>query len=259
VINGLGEVQSLMIVGGTSDIGLATVTKIASRNRLRRVVLVGRNLELAKKFVSSLIQDAVVDSVEIDLCDVGEIELRIREVWNDGIDVAVMTAGFLPPPTDSPFDSSVVINAAMVNYVSQVAIGSVVVDLMLQQGFGTVAVVSSVAVERPRKDNFVYGSSKVGLDAWALGLFDYLHGLPIRVFVVRPGMVRTKMTIRLPEVPMAVEKEAVAEAIYQNLVHGPPVVWVPRRLRWVFMLLRHLPRWAFRRLNPGGGKSPAGS
>lgn len=255
MINSTGDVQSLMIVGGSSEIGLAVFHRFTQTRRLNRLVLVGRNLGNVTQQIAAGGYEGLIDSVEIDLTNLSDLDAAIRKVWNEGVDVVVLTAGVLPRPDQSPLDVNVALNAAFVNYVSQMAIGTTVVDRMVHQGFGTLVVVSSVAVERPRKDNFVYGSSKSGLDSWAQGMADYLHGLPIRIFVVRPGMVRTHMSRHLPDAPMTVNTEDVARVIEKHLIYGPVVVWVPSRIRWLFVVLRHLPRWVFRRLSPPGGSA----
>lgn len=257
MIDGLGHPQSVMIVGGSSEIGLSTVQRLALSKRLRRVVLVGRNLGRAIAEVTALGDGVVVESVNVDLTEVDQLEALIREVWREGIDVVILTAGYLPRPEESPIDVEVGIYCIAVNFVSQFVVGSTALDLMIKQGAGTLVVLSSVAVERPRMENLLYGASKAGLDAWARGMADVLHDLPIRVLVVRPGMVRTRMSIHLDEPPMTVGKEDVADVICRNLVHGPTVVWVPGRLRWIFSILRHLPQWVFRRLGPRGWKGRA--
>jgi decaprenylphospho-beta-D-erythro-pentofuranosid-2-ulose 2-reductase len=116
------------------------------------------------------------------------------------------------------------------------------------QGHGTLVVLSSVAGERARRANFVYGSSKAGADAFAQGLGDALHGSGARVMIVRPGFVRSSMTEGMEEAPMATTPEAVGEAIVRGLGKGSEVVHVPPALRVVFSGLRHLPRPVFRRM-----------
>ena len=254
MIDGLGNPQSVMVVGGSSEIGLSTVKRLARSKRLRRVVLVGRNLGGAIDEVFALSGGVVVESVDVDLTAVDQLETLVRDVWREGVDVVILTAGYLPRPEESPLDVEVGTYCVTVNFVSQLVVGATALDLMMKQGAGTLVVLSSVAVERPRKENLVYGASKVGLDAWARGMADVLRDLPIRVLVVRPGMVRTRMSSHLDEAPMTVSKEDVADEIVQNLVRGPTVVWVPHRLRWVFIVLRHLPQWAFRRLGSRGWK-----
>jgi decaprenylphospho-beta-D-erythro-pentofuranosid-2-ulose 2-reductase len=110
-------------------------------------------------------------------------------------------------------------------------------------------VLSSVAGERARKSNFVYGSSKSGLDAFAQGLGDALVGSGVRVLVIRPGFVHSKMTKGLDPAPFATTPEAVANAITEALASGKEIVWVPSVLRWVAMVFHLLPRPLWRRVS----------
>jgi decaprenylphospho-beta-D-erythro-pentofuranosid-2-ulose 2-reductase len=107
---------------------------------------------------------------------------------------------------------------------------------------------SSVAGERARRSNFIYGSSKAGVDAFYQGLGDSLVGSGARVMIVRPGFVHTKMTEGMDSAPLSTTPEAVADAIVHGLARGREVVWVPSTLRFVMSGLRHLPRAVFRRL-----------
>jgi decaprenylphospho-beta-D-erythro-pentofuranosid-2-ulose 2-reductase len=109
-------------------------------------------------------------------------------------------------------------------------------------------VLSSVAGERVRRSNVVYGASKAGLDGLAQGLGDALHARGVRVMVVRPGFVHTRMTRGLDAAPLSTEPGAVARAVVRGLDRGDAVVWVPRSLRWLMLVVRFLPRPIFRRL-----------
>jgi decaprenylphospho-beta-D-erythro-pentofuranosid-2-ulose 2-reductase len=102
-----------------------------------------------------------------------------------------------------------------------------------------------------RKDNFVYGSSKAGLDGFAQGLGDSLAGTGVKVLVVRPGFVHSAMTEGRQAAPFATTPEAVADATIDGLRKGRRTVWVPGVLRYVFSLLRHVPGPIFRRLPLG--------
>jgi decaprenylphospho-beta-D-erythro-pentofuranosid-2-ulose 2-reductase len=121
-------------------------------------------------------------------------------------------------------------------------------DRMKRQGHGTIVVLSSVAGQRARRSMPVYASSKAGLDQFALALDDRLHGSGVRVMVVRPGFVRTKMTHGEREAPFATDADAVADAVARGLQTGARVVWVPPVLRWVFAVFRHLPAAVWRRM-----------
>jgi len=112
-----------------------------------------------------------------------------------------------------------------------------------------------VAAVRPRKANPVYGAAKAGLDAFARGLADLLHGSGVRVLLVRPGFVTGRMTAGMPPAPLATTPEAVGAATAAALRGGGPrrgakaVVWVPPSLAGLAVALRLVPRPAWRRIS----------
>jgi decaprenylphospho-beta-D-erythro-pentofuranosid-2-ulose 2-reductase len=138
---------------------------------------------------------------------------------------------------------------ARTNFLGAVSVLLPIADRMRAQGHGTIVALSSVAAERGRRSNFVYGSSKAGLDTFCQGLADRLHGSGVRLLVVRPGFVRSAMTRGLDPAPLATTPDDVARAIIDGLSGSAPVIWVPAKLRWVMSALRHLPRPLFRRLD----------
>jgi decaprenylphospho-beta-D-erythro-pentofuranosid-2-ulose 2-reductase len=121
---------------------------------------------------------------------------------------------------------------------------------MRHQGHGRLIVLSSVAGERARRANFIYGSSKAGLDAFSQGLGDALVGSGVEVTVVRPGFVVGRMTEGMVPAPFATTPEAVADAVVRGIETGAAVVHVPPLLAWVMAIMRHLPRLVWRRM-PG--------
>ena len=119
---------------------------------------------------------------------------------------------------------------------------------MVDQGHGTIVVLSSVAGERVRKSNYVYGASKAGLDGFAQGLGDALQGTGARVMVVRPGFVHTKMTAGRKPAPFSTTPDAVADAVVRGLEKGAETIWAPPALRFVMSGMRHLPRPLWRKV-----------
>jgi decaprenylphospho-beta-D-erythro-pentofuranosid-2-ulose 2-reductase len=119
---------------------------------------------------------------------------------------------------------------------------------MRAQGFGQIIAMSSAAGERVRRSNFVYGSTKAGLDGFYLGLSEALREYGIRVLVIRPGQVRTRMSAHLKEAPLTVDKEYVANLAVTASAKGKELVWAPPAFRYVMMVLRHIPRRIFRKL-----------
>jgi decaprenylphospho-beta-D-erythro-pentofuranosid-2-ulose 2-reductase len=164
------------------------------------------------------------------------------------IDVAVVAFGQLGDAEQLRTDPDAVTHLARVNYVVPAVVGTELANRMRVQGHGVIVALSSVAGERPRASNFVYGSTKAGLDAFYSGLADSLVGSGVSVLVVRPGFVRSKMTEGMDDAPLATTPEAVAEAIVAGIRKGRHTVWVPGAMRWVMSGLRHTPRAVFRKL-----------
>jgi decaprenylphospho-beta-D-erythro-pentofuranosid-2-ulose 2-reductase len=166
------------------------------------------------------------------------------------VDVVVLAFGLLGDQVRDESGGVGAVRLARTNYVGTVSAGLAASRLLRSQGHGTLVVLSSVAGVRVRRANFIYGSSKAGVDGFAQGLADALAGTGVNVLIVRPGFVHTKMTAGRPAAPFATTADVVAEAAARGLAAGRQVVWVPPHLRLVFRVLQHLPRPLWRRL-PG--------
>ena len=241
----------VLLLGGTSEIGRAIVRRLAS-DRPVRPYLVGRDRARLSSALSELERAGCTDGV-IDVLEAGELdrhEAVLDEAFDrmGGFDVVVLALGVLGAQTGLDAGREEALEVLEVNFS---AAGSLLLESLRrlrEQGDGTLVVLSSVAAERPRASNAIYGAAKAGLDALAQGLADATAGTGVRVLVVRPGFVTTKMTAGLDPAPMATTPDAVAEATVEALGGRGHTIWVPGRLRLVFALLRHLPRAVFRRL-----------
>jgi decaprenylphospho-beta-D-erythro-pentofuranosid-2-ulose 2-reductase len=233
----VGNVQSLLVLGGTSEIALATARRLVL-GRTRRVVLAVRDPESAGAAADELrrLGATDVDTVRFDALDFDSHGALVDEVFDrDGdVDLALIGWGTLGDQKRTSRDQAAAVEQA---------------QRMRRQGHGTIVYLSSVAAERARKSNFVYGSSKAAMDSFAQGLGDAVADSAVRVMVVRPGFVRTKMTRGLDAAPLAVDADAVADAIVRGLRRGAHTVYAPALLRIVMSVLRHLPRPIFRRLD----------
>ncbi|MCX4698419.1 decaprenylphospho-beta-D-erythro-pentofuranosid-2-ulose 2-reductase [Streptomyces sp. NBC_01373] len=244
-----GTPQSLLVLGGTSQIALATARRLITR-RTRTVWLAGRPtpaLETAASELRALGAD--VHTVAFDALDPDSHETALGKVFSEGdVDMVLLAFGILGDQAHDEREPASAVRVAQTNYTGAVSAGLVAARALQTQGHGSLVVLSSVAGERARRSNFIYGSSKAGLDAFAQGLGDALHGTGVHVMVVRPGFVRSKMTAGLAETPLATTPEAVATAIELGLRRRSETVWVPGALRVVMSALRHVPRGVFRRL-----------
>ena len=246
----LGAPQALLVLGGTSEIALTTARAMVAE-RVRRVVLAGRPSAALDAAADDLRgRGADVEVVAFDAAETDDHEKSIDAVFAAGdIDVVLLAFGVLGDQDADEKSPAAAARVAQVNYVGGVSAGLAAANALTRQGHGALVVISSVAGERARKSNFIYGSTKAGLDAFAQGLGDKLHGTGVHVMVVRPGFVKTKMTRGLPDAPLATTPEVVAEAIVKGLRRQSSVVWVPGQFRFVMSALRHVPRPIFRKLN----------
>jgi decaprenylphospho-beta-D-erythro-pentofuranosid-2-ulose 2-reductase len=245
-----GSPQSVLVLGGTSDIALATVRRLVAE-RCRSVILAGRDttaLEGAAKEFTDV--GATVDVVAFDAEQCDRHEAFVADVFtrHPDIDAVLLAFGVLGDQDLAETDAHEAVRIGAINYIGAMSVGVPVAQALKAQGHGTLVVLSSVAGERARRSNFVYGSSKAGLDAFAQGLADSLIGSGARVLVVRPGFVATKMTTGMDPAPLSTTPEAVADAIVHGLGTNATTIWVPGPLRYVMSVLRHVPRVVFRKL-----------
>ncbi|GAA3144709.1 SDR family NAD(P)-dependent oxidoreductase [Streptomyces echinatus] len=241
--------RSLLVLGGTSEIALATARRLIAR-RARTVWLAGRPspaLEQAAESLRALGADA--RTVAFDALDPESHEAVLGKVFAEGpVDMVLFAFGILGDQAHDERDPVRAVRVVQTNYTGAVSAGLIAGRGLQSQGHGSLVVLSSTAAERVRRADFIFGSSKAGLDAFAQGLGDALHGTGVHVMVVRPGFVRTRGTAGLPRTPLATTPEAVATAVELGLRRRSETVWVPGALRLLTAVLRHTPRRLFRRL-----------
>lgn len=250
MINALGVPQTLLILGGTSDIGLAIAGAYAAESPGLFVSLAARpsaDRDAARERL--IAKGCEVEVLDFDARETGTHADVIRGAANGrDIDIAVVAFGVLGDPEKAWTDAELARELAEVNYVGAVTCGVALAARVREQGHGVIVALSSVAGERPRRSNFVYGSTKAGMDAFYTGLGEALREFGGRVLVVRPGFVRSAMTAGLDAAPMATTPTAVAAAVLKAVHRGKEQLWVPAGLRGVMSGLRHVPRPVFRKL-----------
>ena len=243
-------IQSAAVFGGNSDIAVATVEALA-REGLRRVVLAVREPDRAPAAAPLRGRGLHVDVIGFDADDEpAQHERAVAQTFEllGTVDVALVAFGVLGDQDAAKRDPRAAVALARTNFVGPVSLLTVLAERMRAQGRGAIVVLSSVAAERARQANYPYGATKAGLDAFAQGLGDALAPAGVRVMVVRPGFVHTKMTAGRPAAPLSTDPATVANDIVAGLQRGAHTVWSPRALRWVWAAMRHVPRAAFRRI-----------
>jgi decaprenylphospho-beta-D-erythro-pentofuranosid-2-ulose 2-reductase len=246
--NALGAAQTIVLFGGNSDIGRAIVDALVTTATTTVVLAVRQPTDVD---ASTLRRRGVeVDIVAFDATSTAEHTALVEGLadTHGDLDVVIVAFGQLGDAAALTEDAHEAAALIDVNFAGAVSVCTAVATQFRRQGHGRLVVLSSVAGERVRKANYVYGASKAGLDGFAQGLGDALADSGASVLVVRPGWVRSKMTAGLEPMPLATTPEAVAAATVEALRNGKRIVWVPAALRPLMAVARHLPAAVWRRL-----------
>jgi decaprenylphospho-beta-D-erythro-pentofuranosid-2-ulose 2-reductase len=251
VLDAVGNPQAVLLLGGTSEIGLAICERYL-RNARARIVLACMPEDPGRDDAVAQMEAAGARSVELidfDALDTGSHPKVLDQAFVNGdIDVAIVAFGVLGDAEELWQNQHKAVQAAEINYTAAVSVGVLLGEKMRAQGFCQIIAMSTVAGERVRRSNFVYGSTKAGLDGFYLGLSEALREYGVRVLVIRPGQVRTRMSAHVKEAPLTVDKEYVANLAVTASAKGKELVWAPAAFRYVMMVLRHIPRSIFRKL-----------
>jgi len=249
VINALGQPQRILLIGGTSDIGLAIVSKLATRDT--EVVLAGRHLD-ALHAAGAHLGDAVraIDVVQLDVADTASHAHVLGEQFSRDIDVVILAAGVLPEQAQAMADPHSAVESLAVNGFGAASLTLLSHRLLAKQGHGQLVLLSTVAAARPRPSNFIYGAGKVMLDFLGQGLVESPDPR-VNVLLVRPGFVHTKMTVGMSAAPFSVSAARVAEGVAQwsASARRSRVIWVPSLLANVSRVLTMLPLAVLKRLD----------
>ena len=250
--NAFGQPQTLIVLGGTSDIARGLTKKLAAA-RAHTVVLAGRSQTLLDEasHEATTYGAANVDTVVFDANDVADAARVVSESFDkveDTVDLVVVALGLMGDQFAQENDAALSGEVANVNFAWPVAALAETRRRLVEQGSGRILVISSVAAIRVRRSNYLYAGAKAGLDRLCEGMADSLEGTGVQLQILRPGVVRTRMAAGLPNVPFTTDVDEVVKNILKGLANADPVIWSPPILRYVFLILRHLPRSLWRKV-----------
>lgn len=246
MLDNLGRPGRILLLGGTSEIGLAILAALRAPGDTE-VMLAGRDeqrLEVAGKELPFR-----ATTLTFDATSPGTHAALIDKAFSGGpVDLVIAATGVLTAQQELDRDPLLAARMIEVNFTSHVTTLLAVADRMRAQRSGTIVVLSSIAAIRPRKANYVYGAAKAGLDAFARGLTDALAGTGVRVLLVRPGFVTGRMTAGMEAAPMASTPAQVGAAVAAALEGKATLLWVPGSLRAAAAALRMVPRPLWRQM-----------
>jgi short-subunit dehydrogenase len=241
--------RTVLILGGRSEIGSELAVRLASG---ASVVLAARNADRLSEQAAAILAAgaAAVSTREFDADDVESHGPLVASIIAEHgpIDTAVLAFGILGDQGRAEIDAAHAVAVVHTDYVAQVSLLTHLAAAMRQAGRGTLVVFSSIAGARVRRANYVYGSAKAGLDGFAGGLADALHGTGVRLLIVRPGFVIGRMTEGMTPAPLSSTPAQVAATTARALAKGRRTVWIPWALGPAAAVLRLLPQFIWRRM-----------
>jgi short-subunit dehydrogenase len=216
------------------------------------IVLIGRDLVRVSRVAADLRVRSPHSSVtahEVNFFDPVSITALAQKLAAEkAIDIVLIAHGNLPDQKECEQDVTQAREALEINGVSPVLFAEVFAQQMEQVGRGTIAVIGSVAGDRGRKTNYVYGAAKGMVERYVQGMQHRFANSKITIVLIKPGPTATPMTAHLPQRGMA-SAEAVASRIIAAIDAGTPVAYVPAKWAIIMMVIRHLPRAIFNKLN----------
>ena len=214
-------------------------------------LLVGRDLARVQRVADDLrvrSPQSDIQIVQIDFLDVEAIATLAQQAAQSAIDIVLIAHGDLPVQQNCEQDLHLAQAALQVNGLSPALFAEAFAKQLARQGRGTLALIGSVAGDRGRKANYVYGAGKGMLERYAQGLQHRFATTGIKIVLIKPGPTATPMTAHLPSGGLA-KVDQVAHAIIKAIESGKPVAYVPAKWQLIMLIVQHLPRWIFHKLN----------
>ncbi len=242
---------NVLIVGATSAIAQEVAKHFAAAGD--HLFLVGRNKEKLAAVAEDL-QVRGARRVETFVLDVNEFDrhqemLEAAESALGPLDVVLIAHGIMPDQKQLEQDVDLALEVYRTNTLSVISILTPIANLFERRGRGTIAVISSVAGDRGRQSNYVYGSSKAALTAFTSGLRNRLSRAGVQVITIKPGPVDTPMTAHMRKGLLMASPEKVGRDIYQAILKGKDVVYTPWFWRYIMCVIVHIPERIFKRMN----------
>ena len=248
--NAFGQPQRVIVLGGSSEIARAITKKLVAA-RAHTVVLAGRNPELLARASEEALEYGATSTplVHLDAERPDSAAQTVDEAFDaagGSVDLVIVAVGRLGVQSDDEVSPEETLRMMNVNFTWPVVALTQIRNRLVAQGSGRILVISSVASVRVRRSAYLYGGAKAGLDRLTDALADSLEGTGVTLQLLRPGAVRTRMTAGLAELPFMTGPNEVAEYVMAGLSTNQRVIWSPPILRWVYLVLRHLPRQLWR-------------
>ena len=243
--------RNILIIGATSAIAEATARRFAATGA--RFYLVGRHAERLAAIVRDLEirsgQSVASERLDLDQLDEHPALLERAEQALGGIDVVLIAHGTLPDQHACQQSVTATLAAIHTNALSVISLATLLADRFEQRGRGVLIAMSSVAGDRGRQSNYVYGAAKGMVSLFLQGLRNRLSGRGVQVITIKPGFVDTPMTAAFEKKGLLwAQPDQIAQGIVAAVERGRDEVYLPWFWRWIMLVIRHIPERLFKRL-----------
>lgn len=246
--------KTLCVVGATSGIAEECIRQWIAKGSIERIILIARSEEKLNRIMNDLrVRAPGIEFIACAFNDfndpvaIGSLVAKLTE--QQAVDIALIAHGTLPEQLQCQVDLSVANEAMMINGISPMLFAESLCGHMENQGKGTLVVIGSVAGDRGRKSNYTYGAAKGLVNRYVQGLQHRLAGSSIKVVLVKPGPTATPMTEHLVDAMKMASVESVAKAIFEGSEKGKPVIYAPAKWALIMLIIRHLPRFIFNKMD----------
>jgi short-subunit dehydrogenase len=243
--------RKILVLGATSGIAEATCRIWASQGA--SLFLVARNAEKLAAVAADLKTRGAgyIDTAVADLDDTDQHPALLAHAVNSltGMDIAYLAHGILGDQVEAERDFNTAAQILHTNLTAPVSLLTWLANFCVQRHAGVLAVISSVAGDRGRKSNYVYGSSKAGLSAFLGGLRNRVDREGVTVLTIKPGPVKTAMTAGMPKSEKFADVDTVAESIVSAINKRKDVLYVPFQWQPIMFIIRNIPEGIFKKLN----------
>ena len=245
--------QKIVIVGATSSIA-EHCARLWVTDSPKHIVLLGREMSKTERVAQDLrvrSPHSTIETQTTDFKDADQIQICVNQICADGIpDIVLIAHGTLPDQQACQQDLALNQAVLQINGISSVLFAEGFVNHMEKADKGKLAIIGSVAGDRGRKSNYVYGAAKGLVTRYAQGLQHRLANTQVKVVLIKPGPTATPMTaaMQVKEHKMA-DVTLVAQLIVKGVANSQPVVYAPSKWGVIMMVIRHLPHFVFKKMD----------
>ncbi|MFQ5828782.1 MAG: SDR family oxidoreductase [Candidatus Methylomirabilia bacterium] len=243
--------RRVVIIGATSAIAHETAKRFAAESAW--LFLVGRNQEKLAAVANDLrVRGAGrVETFVLDLAELARHQELLAKATDalGGLDAVLIAHGSLPDQRACERSVAGTVAGFMTNCVSVISLVTLLANYFEEQRSGCIAVIASVAGDRGRQSNYVYGAAKGAVDVFLQGVRNRLSKAGVSVVTVKPGLVDTPMTASMRKTVLFASARNVGEGIHKAMVSGRDVVYLPWIWRWIMAIIRGIPETLFKRMS----------